>query len=68
MRVRTLTWVLTWVLLIGAGVWWPGGVSAAEFRVGQKLPRFTLKTTDGKTLSPATLKNRPFWMTFFASG
>jgi peroxiredoxin len=38
------------------------------FKVGQKFPSVTLKTIDGKTISPATLKKKPFWMTFFAAG
>ena len=43
-------------------------VQAAPFKKGQKFPSFTLKTVDGKTISPATLKNKAYWMTFFSSG
>lgn len=43
-------------------------VRAATFKRGQKFPAFTLKTVDGKTISPATLKNKAYWLTFFASG
>lgn len=41
---------------------------AAPFKKGQKFPAFTLKTTDGKVVSPAKLKNKAYWLTFFASG
>jgi hypothetical protein len=41
---------------------------AAEFKVGQKFPRFTLRTIDGKVVSSSVMKNKPFWMTFFHSG
>jgi peroxiredoxin len=41
---------------------------AAQFKVGQKFPGFTLRTIDGKVVSSASLKNKPFWMTFFHSG
>jgi hypothetical protein len=43
-------------------------VQAAPFKKGQKFPAFTLKTTDGKVVSPVTLKNKAYWLTFFASG
>jgi hypothetical protein len=43
-------------------------VQAAPFKKGQKFPAFTLKTTDGKVVSPSTLKNKAYWLTFFASG
>ncbi len=43
-------------------------VQAAPFKKGQKFPAFTLKTTDGKVISPSTLKNKAYWLTFFASG
>lgn len=41
---------------------------AATFKKGQKFPAFTLKTIDGKAISPATLKNKAYWITFFSSG
>lgn len=41
---------------------------AATFKKGQKFPAFTLKTIEGKTISPASLKNKAYWITFFSSG
>lgn len=41
---------------------------AATFKKGQKFPAFTLKTIGGKAISPATLKNKAYWITFFSSG
>ncbi len=41
---------------------------AATFKKGQKFPPFTLKTIEGKAISPAKLKNKAYWITFFSSG
>jgi cytochrome oxidase Cu insertion factor (SCO1/SenC/PrrC family) len=56
---------LAMLLIIGATT---GAAQAATFKKGQKFPAFTLKTVDGKTVSPTTLKNKAYWLTFFASG
>lgn len=45
-----------------------GAAYAAPFKKGQKMPAFTLKTIAGKTISPASLKNKAYWITFFSSG
>lgn len=41
---------------------------ADKLKASQKFPAFSLKTIDGKAVSSASLKNRAFWITFFASG
>ena len=43
-------------------------VQAAPLKKGQKFPAFTLKSIEGKTISPSTLKNKAYWITFFSSG
>lgn len=63
-KLKTII-TLTAVLAVGAA---SETVQAATFKKGQRFPAFTLKTTDGKVISPATLKNKAYWLTFFASG
>lgn len=43
-------------------------LQAAPLKKGQKFPAFTLKSIEGKAISPATLKNKAYWITFFSSG
>ena len=43
-------------------------VQAAPLKKGQKFPAFTLKSIEGKAISPTSLKNKAYWITFFSSG
>ena len=43
-----------------------GGTAQAR-KVGDKLPNFTLKDINGKTVSLSSFKNRAVWITFFQS-
>jgi hypothetical protein len=74
MQIRNKGRVAALVLLVIAGTAsaianaTASTAQAAPFKKGQKFPAFTLKTTDGKVISPAALKDKAYWITFFSSG
>ena len=69
MQTQNNKWLLLLaVLSFGAPTLLPPKAHAAPFKKGQKFPAFTLKTIGGKTISPASLKNKAYWITFFSSG
>lgn len=52
--------------VLGAGSLW-GRPAAAQLRVGQKMPAWSLSDLNGKTVSSQIWKNKPVWITFFHS-
>lgn len=63
--MKILKWILPVTLVYGAFAY--GAGSGADKFVGKPMPAFTMTSFDGKTISNASLKGKPYILDFWAT-
>ena len=65
--IRKKSWLVGAVTAVWASTVLCGTAQARSLKAGDRMPNFTLRDINGKTVNLAGFKNKAVWITFFHS-
>ena len=66
-RIKSKSRLVGMTMALWAGAMMAGTAEARSLRAGDRMPNFTLRDINGKTVSLSKLRNKAVWITFFGS-